>query len=63
MAAPVSTKIPQAAVFLVPIPKLLVLLLSFGDLPAGKFVVEAFCSKFPKVPSSLPKLLVVHSSC
>ena len=64
MAAPVSIKIPKAAVFLVPMPKMLLLLLCSWDL-AGKFVVEAFCSKLPMESSSpkLPKLLVVHLLC
>ena len=69
-AAPVSIKIPKAAVFLVPMPKLLLLLLLLlllcsWDLSAGKFVVEAFCSKLPMESSSLklPKLLVMHRLC
>ena len=48
MAAPVSTKMPQAAVFLVVVPKLL-LFMSLGHLQA--------CCMFPRVCSSLPKLL------
>ena len=40
-AAPVSIKIPQAALFLRSTPKMLLLLLCIGDLKAGKLVVVA----------------------
>ena len=60
IAAPVSIKMLQAALFLVPIPKLLVLLW-LGHLQACCVWVSD--SKLPRVWPSLPKLLVWHVLC